>query len=255
MHKSTFGLYLRFKPDSLKLRAPSHPTSRTNFSDSSNSAPLDARQLRLLLAMLSPGDLSVNEGAAARPGSTMATGVGSANEALWLQMARAGWTQQITTDILSIPGVTSAYTLTESGARAVTTELAAIVNVKRQMVGKIEGFDPHTATERVRQLCDIFSALFLRTSCQLALAKQAEPLNEQGQARKREHILALEEILKGVATAGIFIADAIAHGPDSSVGLNLLERTTAGLRYAEQCLTQWAAEMRAEQSGGSSPPT
>jgi len=224
-------------------------------NDSSNSAAFNARQLRLWLATLSLGDLSVNEGSAARPGSTMITGVGSANDALWSQMEHAGWTQRITAAPLSIPGVTSAYTLTETGARTMTTELAAIVTVKSQIVAKIEGFDPRTAPERVRRLCDSFSALALRTSCQLTIAREAKPSIEEAQARQRACILALEELLKGVSTAGIFIADAIARDPNSSLGLDLLERATAGLRYAEQCLTQWAAEMRAEQSGGSSLPT
>lgn len=222
------------------------------MSDNSNPAAFSARQLRLWLATLSPRDLSINEGAASHPGSGMMTSVGSANDALWSQMERAGWTQRITTDpLLAIPGVTSAYTLTETGARAVTTELAAIVTVQSQMVGKIEGFDPRIAPERVRRLCDIFSALALRTTCQLTLAKEAKPTIEEAQARQRACILALNEILTGVSTAGIFIADAIAHGPDSSVGVDLLERVTAALRYAEQCLTQQAAEIRAMQFGAS----
>jgi hypothetical protein len=213
-------------------------------SENSNPAAFSARQLRLWLATLSPGDLSVNEAAGSRPGSGMITGVGSANDALWSQMERAGWTQRITTDPLSIPGVTSAYTLTEAGARAVTTELAAIVAAINEIADKIDGFDRRTAPERVRRLCDIFSALALRTTCQLTLAREAKPSIEAAQAQQRECILALDEILKGVSTAGIFISDAIAHGPDSSVGLDLLERSAKGLRYAEQCLAQWATEMR-----------
>ncbi|MEH2484882.1 hypothetical protein [Bradyrhizobium sp. AZCC 2230] len=219
------------------------------MNDSSNPAAFGARQLRLWLATLSPGDLSVNEAAAARPGSTVATGVRSANDALWSQMERVGWTQRITDELLSIPGVTSAYVLTEAGARAVTTELAAIATVIGQMVGKIEGRDPHTAPERVRRLCDIVGALFLRTTCQSTLAREAKPAGEDAQARQREYLLALDEILTGVSTAGIFITDAIAHGPDSDVGLDLLERSTAGLHYADQCLTDWAAKMRTEQYG------
>lgn len=219
------------------------------MNDSLSSANFGARQLRLWLATLSPGDLSVNEGAAARPGSTVVTGAGSANDELWSRMEPAGWTQRITVEPLSIPGVTSAYTLTVTGARAMTTELAAIVTVKSEIVGNIEGFDPQTAPERVRRLCDVLGALALRTTCQSTLVKEARPSTEDAQARQRACILALDEILKGVSTAGIFITDAIAHGPDSSAGLDLLERSTAGLRYADQCLTDWAARIRAEQFG------
>ena len=219
------------------------------MNDSPGPANFSARQLRLWLATLSPGDLSVNEGAAARPGAIVVTGAGSANDALWSQMEHAGWTQRITDEPLSIPGVTSAYVLTEAGARAATTELAAIAAVKSEIAGRVEGFDPHTAPERVRRLSDMMSTLFLRTTCQSALVKEAKPTNDDAQARQRECLLALDEILKGVSTAGIFITDAIAHGPDSGVGLDLLERSTAGLRYADQCLTNWAARIRAEQFG------
>ncbi|UPK33576.1 hypothetical protein IVB18_36080 [Bradyrhizobium sp. 186] len=218
------------------------------MSDSSNSAPFDARQLRLWLATLSLGDLSVNEGAAARPGSTMVTGVGSANEALWSQMEYAGWTQQITTDALSIPSVTSAYTLTETGARAVTKALAELVSWNAQILEIFNSFDLHTAPEHVRQLSSLSGRLTLRTAAQLAIAKKAKPATEEAQARQRECILALDEISQGVLTAGQYIVEAVALGPESDAGRDRLEQTNKGLRYTERCLTEWATEMRAKQS-------
>jgi hypothetical protein len=151
--------------------------------------------------------------------------------------------------------VTSAYAFTEAGVRAVTTALAAIVTVKTQLMEKVEGFNPRTAPERVRQLCGVFSWLALRTTCQLTLAQEAEATTGEAQARQRSYILALEEIRTGVLKAGLCIADAITHGPDSDAGRDCLERTTAALRYAEKYLTQWAIKMRAEQSGTTSPPT
>lgn len=185
----------------------------------------------------------------------MMTGVGSPNDVLWSQMEQAGWTRRIAIDDLPTARVTSSYAFTDAGARAVTKELTAIVTVKIQMMGMVKGFDPRTAPELVQQLCGAFSWLALRTASQLALAKEARPASGEAQARQHACILALDEINKGVAMAGLYIADAIAHGPDSDAGRDCLERTTAGLRYAEQCLTQWATEMRAEQSGSSSLPT
>lgn len=94
--------------------------------DRLRSATFDARQLRFWLATLSPGDLSINEAAAARPGSAMITGIGSSNDALWSQMERVGWAQQIAVDDPSMAGVGRIYAFTEAGARAVTTALAEL---------------------------------------------------------------------------------------------------------------------------------
>jgi hypothetical protein len=221
-------------------------------NDSSNSAAFDARQLRFWLATLSPGDLSVNEGAAARPESAMITGIGSPNDALWSQMERVGWAQQIAVDDLSMSGVASTYAFTEAGARAVTTALAELVSWNAQIMGLFNGFDPHTEPERVRQLRNVFSRLVLRTAAQLTIAKKATPATEEAQARQRDCILALDEISKGVLMAGQYIVEALALGPDSDAGRDRLERTTKGLHYAEQCLTEWATEMRGKQSG---PPS
>ena len=218
------------------------------MNDSSNLAPLDARQLRFWLASLSPGDLSVNEAAAARPGSAMITGVGSANEALWSQMEHVGWAQQVTTDAISIPGVTSAYTFTETGARAVTKALAELVSWNDQILEIFNRFDLHTAPGHVRQLSSLVGRLTLRTAAQLAIAKEAKPATAEAQARQHDCILALDEIKKGVLTAGQYIVGALTLGPESDAGRDYLERTHKGLRYAEQCLTEWATEMRVKQS-------
>jgi hypothetical protein len=48
---------------------------------------LDAAQLEQRLRKLSPGDLSVIEASALRPGSAMATSPGSPNDLLWSDMA------------------------------------------------------------------------------------------------------------------------------------------------------------------------
>jgi hypothetical protein len=220
-------------------------------NDSSNSSAFDARHLRLWLATLSPGDLSVNEGAAARPGSAMITGIGSPNDSLWSQMERAGWAQQIAVDDLSMAGVASTHAFTEAGARAVTTALAELLSWNAQIMGLFNGFDPHTEPERVRQACSIFSRLALRAAAQLAIAKKATPATEEAQARQRDCILALDEISKGVLMAGQYIVEALALGPDSDDGRDRLERATKGLRYADQCLTEWATEMRLSFGSGS----
>lgn len=219
------------------------------MNDGSNSAAFDVRQLCFWLATLSPSDLSVNEGAAARLGSAVITSVGSPNDALWSQMEHAGWTQRIVVDDLPMAHLASTYAFTETGARAVKTALAELVARKARLMGKVKGFDPRTAPERVRHLCGAFSWLGLRTVSQLTLAQEAKPTTEEAQARQRNCILALEEVSKGVSMAGLYIAEAISRGPDSDVGRDCLERTTKGLRYAEQCLTEWATEMRIRQSG------
>lgn len=220
------------------------------MNDSSNSTAFDACQLRFWLATLSPGDLSLNEGAAAGPKSAMITGIGSPNDALWSQMERVGWAQQIAADDLSMSGVASTYAFTEAGARAVTTALAELVSWNAQIMGLFIGFD--TEPERVRRLYSVFSRLVLRTAAQLAIAKKATPATKEAQARQRDCILALDEISRGVLMAGQYIVEALALGPDSDAGRDRLERTTKGLHYAEQCLTEWATEMRVTQSG---PPS
>jgi hypothetical protein len=222
------------------------------LSDSSNSAPLDARQLRLWLATLSPGDLSVNEGAVARPGSAMITSMGSPNDALWSRMEHAAWTQRIVVDDLPMAHLASTYAFTETGARAVKTALVELVAQKARLMETVKGFDLRTAPERVRQLCRAFSWLDLKAVSQLTLVQEARPTTLEAQGRQRDCILALEEISKGIKMAGLYIAEAISRGPDSHVGRDCLERTTKGLRYAEQCLTEWAAEMQVKQAGPAS---
>lgn len=182
----------------------------------------------------------------------MITGIGSPNDALWSEMERAGWAQQIAVDDLSMAGVASTYAFTEAGARVVTTALAELVSWNAQIMGLFNSFDLRTAPERVRQQCSVFSRLALRTAAQLAIAKKATPATEEDQARQRERILALDEISKGVLMAGQYSVEALALGPDSDAGRDRLERTTKGLRYAEQCLTEWATEMRVKQSGAPS---
>ena len=179
----------------------------------------------------------------------MVTGVGSANDALWSQMKHAGWTQRITADTLSIPDVTSVYTLTETGARAVAKALAELVSWNAQILELFNRFNLHSAPEHVRQLCSLHGRLTLRTAAQQAIAKRVKPATEEAQARQRDCILALDEVSKGVLTAGQYIVEALALGPESDAGRDRLERVNKGLRYAEQCLTEWAAEMRIKQSG------
>jgi hypothetical protein len=50
--------------------------------------------------------------------------------------------------------------------------------------------------------------------------------------------------------AGQYIVEALALGPDSDDGRDRLERATKGLRYADQCLTEWATEMRLSFGSG-----
>ncbi|VIO75517.1 hypothetical protein CI41S_48190 [Bradyrhizobium ivorense] len=237
------------------IRAFSSKRRAARVNPGSNSSDFDARQLCLWLATLSSGDLSVNESAAARPGSVMITTVGSANDALWSQMERAGWAQRIALDDLPMAHVASPYAFTEAGARAVTAALAELVARKAKLMGTVKGFDPRTAPEQVRQLCGIFSWLGLRALSQLTLAEEARPTTAEAQARQRDGILALKEVTRGVSMAGLYIAEAISRGPDSDVGRDCLERTTKGLRYAEQCLTEWADEMRTHQTGSPPPPS
>ncbi|WP_157113489.1 hypothetical protein [Bradyrhizobium embrapense] len=218
------------------------------MNDNPSSSAFDDRQLCLWLATLSPGDLSVNEGAAARPGSAMITSVGSHNDVLWSQMERADWTQRIAVDDVPMAHLASSYTFTETGARAVKTAIAELISRKVQLMRNVKGFDG-SAPERVRQLCGVFSWLGLRAISLLTLAQEAKPRTSEAQARQRDCILALEEIRKGVSMAGLYIAEAISRGPDSDIGQDCLERTTKGLRYAEQCLMEWTAEMYAERPG------
>jgi hypothetical protein len=249
LHNSTFGLYRCFRLASLKSYALFPTSNRPHVNGSPNSLAFDARQLRFWLATLSPADLSLNEAAAARPGSAMVTAIGSPNDALWSQLEPVGWAQSITAGDLSMSGETSTYAFTEGGARAVTTALAELASWNARIMELFNGFDPHTEPDRVRQLRSIFSRLTLRTAAQLAIAKKSTPATEEAQARQRDCIMALDEISKGVLMAGQYIVEALALGPDSDAGRVRLERTTAGLHYAEQCLTEWATKMRSKQSG------
>jgi hypothetical protein len=214
-------------------------------NDSSNLAAFDARRLRFWLATLSPSDLSVNEAAAARPGSAMITGIGSANDVLWSQMERTGWAQQIAFDDPPLAGLASTYAFTEAGALAVTTALAEVISWKTQIMEIFDRSGLHTAPEHVRQLCSLFGRLALRSGAQLAIVKKATPETEEAQAEQRECILALNEISKGVLTAGQFIVEALLLGPESDAGRDRLERTNKGLAYAERCLTEWLTKIAA----------
>lgn len=166
----------------------------------------------------------------------MTTAVGSANDALWSQMLRAGWTQQVATDDLSIPGVSSAYMLSEAGARAVTEALAELVSWNSHISEVFNPFDLQSAPEHVRRLCSLVGRLTVRAAAQLAIAKAAKPATDDAQVRQRDCILALDEISKGVLTAGQYIIQALALGPESDAGRDRSERASKALRYAEQCL-------------------
>ena len=174
----------------------------------------------------------------------MITGIGSSNAVLWSQMERAGWAQQIATDDPPMAGVASTYAFTEAGALAVTKALAELVSWNTQILEIFNRFDLHTAPKHVRQFCSLFSRLTLRTAAQLAIVRKATPKTAEAQARQRDCILALNEISKGVLIAGQYIVEALALVPESDAGRDRLERANKGLRYAEQCLTEWAAAMR-----------
>ncbi|WP_442868427.1 hypothetical protein [Bradyrhizobium sp. CCBAU 51627] len=127
--------------------------------------------------------------------------------------------------------------------------LAELVSWNAQILELFNRFDLHNAPEHMRQLCSLHGRLTLRAAAQLAIAKEVKPSSEEAQARQRDCILALDEVSKGVLTAGQYIVEAIALGPESDAGRDRLERVNKGLRYAEQCLTEWATEMRIKQSG------
>ncbi|CCD86678.1 protein of unknown function [Bradyrhizobium sp. ORS 285] len=218
------------------------------MNQSSNSSVFDAHQLCIFLSSLAPGDLSVNEAAAARPGAAMMTSVGSPNDELWLRMEQVGWTRRVPGDLPAAPP-TSTYTMTEAGARAVTMAVSELIARRALLMGTIKGFDPRSAPEHLTRLCAAFGWLALRTEALRTLAEQARPALHKSQARQRAYVQALNEIGGGLSMAASCIADAIAHGLDSDAGRDCLARTVAGLRYAEQCLTQWTAKMRAQPPG------
>lgn len=180
----------------------------------------------------------------------MITSIGSPNDALWSQMERAGWAQQIAGDDPTIAGVAGTYAFTELGAQAVTKAIAELASWNAEILALFKDFE---SPEHVRQLCRVFSRLTLRTAAQLAITKKETPATDEGRARQHDCILALDEISKGVRMAGQYIMEALAVGHDSEVGRDRLERSTAGLRYAEKCLTEWAAEIRTKQSDSSAP--
>lgn len=221
-------------------------------SQSFKSSAFDAHQLWTWLSSLAPVDLSVNEAAAARPGHVMMTGVGSPNDELWSQMERVGWTHRIAADDLPMAQMASTYAFTEAGARAVTTALTELVARRARLMGMVKGFDPRTAPEHLARLCGAFSWLALRTEALRTLARGSGPVIGQGLVQQRAYIQALDEISKGLSMDASCLADAIAHGLDSDAGRNCLERTAAGLRYAEQCLTQWTTDKRSQLPGTSS---
>jgi hypothetical protein len=78
---------------------------------------------------MSAADLSVLAASAAEPGSSMTTVPGSANAALWSEMAKRGW---MTTreEKIELPGrapyVMTIYTIAPEGVRPIAELLAAL---------------------------------------------------------------------------------------------------------------------------------
>jgi hypothetical protein len=95
------------------------------------AATLDAAQLEERLRNLSPGDRSVIEASASKPGSAMTTSPGSANDQLWSDMEKVGWTKRVNPfegapNAKELAALLRAFELTDAGTKAVTAALAKI---------------------------------------------------------------------------------------------------------------------------------
>ena len=86
---------------------------------------LEKTALLARLRMMSDADLSVLHAACGEPDSRMMTVAGSANHALWTELARLGWMADVTGELPSLPAPVAArcFALTEAGR----AEIAALL--------------------------------------------------------------------------------------------------------------------------------
>ena len=195
-----------------------------------------APHLWIRLALLGPGDLSVNQAAVAQPKSVMGTGLGSPNDALWSDLAELGWTREITLDQPVLAAATRAFALTGAGIRVMKEALAELARRKAALLAKIRGYSPGSAPARVTAVCERLGSLSIKLVALLIMAKGRPSEMQESRARHAEYVAALEEIARGVEAAARAIGDAIAAGPDSDDGRDWLDRTTKALDYADRML-------------------
>jgi hypothetical protein len=195
-----------------------------------------APHLWIRLAQLGPGDLSVNQAAAVQPDAVMGTAHGSLNDALWSDMMELGWTREITLDQPVLAAATRAFAFTSAGIRVMTEALAELTRRKAELLAKIRGYSPGSASARVTAVCERVGYLSIKLVALLIMANGRAPETPEGRAHHADYVAALEEIARGVERAARAIGDAIAAGPDSNDGRDWLDRTTKALDYADHML-------------------
>jgi hypothetical protein len=195
-----------------------------------------APHLWIRLALLGPGDLSVNKAATAQPEHVMGTGFGSSNDALWSDMVELGWTREITLDLPVSAAAVRAFAFTGAGIRVMTEALAELAGRKAALLAKIKGYSPGSAPASVTAICERVGYLSIKLVALLITANRRASEMQEGRARHVEYVAALEEIARGVEAAARAIGDAIAAGPDTDDGRDRLQRTTKALDYADHML-------------------
>ncbi|WP_162914476.1 hypothetical protein [Taklimakanibacter lacteus] len=187
------------------------------------------------LALLGPGDLSVNQAAVVQPESLMVTGHGSPNDALWSEMVEIGWTREIRLD-QPVLTASRAFAFTDAGIRVMTEALAELARQRAALLAKIGGYSPGSAPASVTAVCERIGYLSTKLLALLIMAKGRASETHEGGGRHAEYLAALEAIARGVEAAARAVGDAIAAGPDSDDGRDWLDRTTKALDYADHML-------------------
>jgi hypothetical protein len=231
--KSPPRLYAPFTPPCSACRInATTPERRVTQARADRIAP----HLWTRLAALGPGDLSVNQAAVAQSGNVMATGAGSANDALWSDMMELGWTREIALDQPVLAAATRAFAFTDAGIRVMTQALSELARRKAALLAQISGYRPGLAGARVTALCDRLGILAMKLLALLIVARSRAPGLHDSPARHAEYVAALEELARGVEAAGRAIGDAITAEPDSDEGRDWLDRATKALDYADELL-------------------
>jgi hypothetical protein len=204
-----------------------------------------APHIWLRLALLGPGDLSINQAAVAQPEHVLMTGLGSSNDALWSDMMELGWAREITLDQSIRTADTRAFAFTHAGTRVMTEAFAELARQKAALFAQIRGYSPGAAPASVTAVCERLVHLSIKLLAVLILAKGRAFETQEGRARHAEYVAALEDIARGVERAARAVGDAIAAGPDSDDGRDWLDRTTKALDYADHLLGPLMADGRA----------
>ena len=193
----------------------------------------DFPELVQALAALGPGDISVNEAAAARPGSAMLTSAGSPNDLLWSKMEAAGGARRVTFDDAPIADA-RAFQFTEGGAIAVATAFRVLLARKAGVLPVPDNDAAALMAPLVEKRAHLLAGR-KKFADGIAHLETVEPKTAARQAKKAELLSDARAYVRALDAVIRAINDAIAAGPNG-FGLRFVDRATRILDIGDRTI-------------------